>query len=503
MKKVIVFFFITQISLSLCFAQSYNIIDNNKIYLYNNGGYINAVKVDSIKVQNEENVFYHFNMYRDSYYLINECIDVYGGSLLGKRNILTQDSVFKIITYFKDTVYIKPSAHLFDSWKLYKWSNGNYIEAAVRDISNQTVLGQTEEVKTITFYVKNSSGVIIESNPYNLKTILLSKYHGLIKTYDFYLFPNNENVYNLIDITNQTENANNIVKKIYNYNIGDIFHTVTKDLFYSHNGVSYYISNGYVKYNIREVIDKELLNSGNYIKYTYKNCYKYESYYSGYNTYISGDTSSEIIDITIIHNNVFSQLPMQTFKTSNNLYPYKIFQEVIKYQMGNRIDFCYEDRLDVVLNDTCWGGAYIDPMPTFYEYFEGCGGPYSAYDDWYGNVDSYKLVYYKKGSEEWGTPLSPDCERLNIDNITIDKSNPEISVFPNPCNQYIDVNVKNIKQPQITMELYNIEGKLIESYIINSNLSNRLNLSNLDKGIYFAKFYTIDFNSYSKIVKSE
>lgn len=67
---------------------------------------------------------------------------------------------------------------------------------------------------------------------------------------------------------------------------------------------------------------------------------------------------------------------------------------------------------------------------------------------------------------------------------TVTLSDSDITVFPNPSNEIINVEIKNQKEAQIF--IYDLTGKVVASDFAGSTL-NQINVSNLNKGIYVLK----------------
>ncbi|HLP63973.1 DUF7619 domain-containing protein [Flavobacterium sp.] len=83
---------------------------------------------------------------------------------------------------------------------------------------------------------------------------------------------------------------------------------------------------------------------------------------------------------------------------------------------------------------------------------------------------------------------------LNNTVVTFDES---ISVFPNPTNGNVTINSKfNIK----TIELYDVQGRILETVIENSNES-IIDVSTRQSGIYFLKITTDEGSKVEKIMK--
>jgi len=61
--------------------------------------------------------------------------------------------------------------------------------------------------------------------------------------------------------------------------------------------------------------------------------------------------------------------------------------------------------------------------------------------------------------------------------------NAQIAIFPNPANDFIFINIKENKSK--IGQIFNINGQIIATFIINN--PTKVNISNLQKGIYFVK----------------
>ena len=73
-----------------------------------------------------------------------------------------------------------------------------------------------------------------------------------------------------------------------------------------------------------------------------------------------------------------------------------------------------------------------------------------------------------------------------------------VEIFPNPTTENISIKGEHIK----TIEIYNVTGELIYSLTqIKQRISTEINLSNIPKGIYFAKIYDGQTIHTKKIIK--
>ncbi len=103
-----------------------------------------------------------------------------------------------------------------------------------------------------------------------------------------------------------------------------------------------------------------------------------------------------------------------------------------------------------------------------------------------GNPSYYNFPYYY--IDDVCVSLdSTDC----YNNVGIeDKNLDEISIYPNPANDILNINLKNISSVKIvSIDIYNLNGKLIfqDSFYNTSDL--KINISDFSFGMYFMKLY--------------
>ena len=124
-------------------------------------------------------------------------------------------------------------------------------------------------------------------------------------------------------------------------------------------------------------------------------------------------------------------------------------------------------RYQSVMGDSCLINTdYISENIDFF-YVEGCGGPYYTYI-FSADQNGHKLLYFKKGSEEWGTRLARDCEDLlsSTDEHFSNQITP--LVFPNPfsgnfCKYltgFFDTKNRFCKENRINVSVFRATDKL-------------------------------------------
>ncbi|MQP25664.1 T9SS type A sorting domain-containing protein [Flavobacterium sp. LMO8] len=128
----------------------------------------------------------------------------------------------------------------------------------------------------------------------------------------------------------------------------------------------------------------------------------------------------------------------------------------------------------------------------------------SSVPDWTGNIRKLSVVLtYYDGVVE--VPTTVDAGTLEIDRIVINNNSSPLSeesnnliqdfyVYPNPAENKIFVNSSfEIEK----VEIYSLTGQLVKSQMV----SNNINISDLNSGIYLAKVQTADKVSTIKFIK--
>ncbi len=240
------------------------------------------------------------------------------------------------------------------------------------------------------------------------------------------------------------------VGEIYDYDVGDIFH-----------------------YDF-------LANSPQYGGSAKKNVEILSKYYSQNN-----DTMFYIRDIDYFE--MSSVYPNGIFKYYIDTVFYTDIDSLIR---NGWIDSVYSDTslyhgrsINYVMyknyNDTWW-----------LKYVDGCGLAFEEMSDGSNTSFYNKLIYYKKGFETWGTPIYVSVEDKKFDQI-------EISVYPNPADNYI--NVKSTNLDDASIEIFTMTGKQIKQIELKSETS-RINISDICPGIYIIKIWNNKYSINKKLM---
>jgi hypothetical protein len=382
-----------------------------------------------------------------------------------------------------DSVILKPNTAVGDSWIAYRWPGQDLmIKATVSGQSPQNVLGTMDEVKSVVLSVQNGANQVVAGNPFNGKVLNLSQNSGLLNTFDFYHFPNDTSLYALIEATPVADYRKTVIKRIFDFNVGNEFHTIYRNF----NYLGYQLLNGSEEQMMKKVISKTTYIPDTAITYIFERCAVTKIYLD---SQITTTNSYDTVSITYSYQNfadsALFQMPFQTFPVSDSWYGHKINHQTMND--GQR-EYSYPDRVDVNLIDTCWKNICADPGPGMSFYLEGLGGPYFEDNNWGLPLsNSHKLVYYQKGETTWGTPIASSC--LSLVNDIQELKSPEAvaNVYPNPASNKVFVDLQNFDSKYVTLEVVSMDGRVLQHHTIAANSVSEIDIQSLPSGMFMLK----------------
>ena len=246
------------------------------------------------------------------------------------------------------------------------------------------------------------------------------------------------------------------VGEIYNFEVGDTFH-------FTISGSSPYSGGSAIRNII--IIDKSYSLNNDTVFYERDIAYQ-ETYPLQYTYYFIDTVSYANLDSLINMGNI------DTVYSDPDRYNGRLINDITHYYY--------------------WGHKH-------YEYVNGCGVAYFYYDDHISSVTSEEeLVYFKKGTEEWGTPIIVGIEDIS-------SKAPFIAVFPNPftTSTTIEYELKEISNIQFT--IYNVIGEVVynaEDHIMPQGIHTvTWSPSHLPEGLYYAVLRSEEGVSVVKMVK--
>jgi len=171
-------------------AQNYNCFQpGGRNYFVSGQGYVRGIRIDSVRVQGSDTVYFPYRTLRNDHYLFGGSgpVDTLGASWLGKKVIRQPDGTF-LFDNMWDTVILKSQSHAGDSWTFYNDTSVFSYIATVTAEDTATVLGSADSVKKITI-TAYKNGLPYPEDPINGFEIQLSKNNGFVQVCDLYTFP--------------------------------------------------------------------------------------------------------------------------------------------------------------------------------------------------------------------------------------------------------------------------------------------------------------------------
>ncbi len=476
--------------LLLCFpfalsAQNWQNICSPGVTLYqNSGGEIQAFRLDSIQVPgNGDTIFYSYHTIRET----QPCADTSHGSVLGFKVYKTSNGWFYFFNKSWDTLKINTNASLSDSWKFCNLPDSGFVEATVSEIVTDTILGMADSVKTILFQAYDSTGNVL-THVINGRTVSLSKSHGMTVMAEVYLLPGAFSKYKLAGTTIPEAGIPNLNERlVYDFNVGDEFHYQGADTYQT----------GHVTWTywkrIITILSKQISATGNAFIYQAKRC----THLDIVPPFTWGPPYVENYHDTIIL--VFPRSSSIT-DTSRLKLPGTFFRNDFSVAANNYLrDFNGPNNRQRQIirknfyrcQDSCWlpEQAYRG----WNEYAEGIGCLFDGWGVEYTTVGlrmfyEDKLVYYRKGDEEWGTRLAADCDQLlGTDELQVSGSWFQVFLYPNPLHNQMTLTIEGFK-PGIRTDfiLYDFLGREVYQTVIRQN-EVTLNRPPIPNGLYIWK----------------
>ncbi|HPE55271.1 MAG TPA: T9SS type A sorting domain-containing protein [Bacteroidales bacterium] len=240
--------------------------------------------------------------------------------------------------------------------------------------------------------------------------------------------------------------------EIFDFEIGDIFH-------YTDSGTFGAGQEGYTKNIVDTITNKYYSENFDTIFYVVKRHLKEISSYNQYWTYQSYTYTKSVQNLDApIHGGVINEVLYSVNYNGRiiNKYHITVFYPPSYYPLEYR--------------------------KTFKNWVEGCGVVLDRYEDYpFWCEEEFKLEYYKKGDEEWGTPLSV------ITSVTKLFGNSNIEIYPNPVQNELFINLSNSLSDFEVIYIFSLDGKLIRSIEIKSKKNIQIITSDFISGLYIIK----------------
>jgi hypothetical protein len=343
-----------------------------------------------------------------------------------------------------ELITINTQAELGHTWHIFELLDTAYLQAEVTAISYQEVLGQMDSIRIVLIQAKNIDGENIDHDM-NGFTLVLGKESGFVETCDMYHFPVRQNKIHLIGLTNPEVGEKMLTTKtIFDFHVGDERHY--NRLF---DGGDYQDR----KYKKWIVLDRNESNEDT-IAYTF-DYYEVQLYVDDYSDDFVTITSDTIVIKYDLNNKMHNTHPFEISEESSMYFGPQTF--VFKNDNGDWFKYAF---------DGIWAGS-DSLIPNDFErnriYYQACLGMthFNRVEQGVFGTLNEDLVYYKKGTTEWGTPI--DFVALTATK-KIQNPKSSILVHPNPANDNITITSKNPNQKLQHIQVINTLGQKIADW---------------------------------------
>lgn len=468
-------------------AQDFQNICSPGITLFRgNDNYFKAFRRDSVVPAGaNDTLFFSYRTTRDSTSNPFDCKDTSNGDALGRKVTKMQNGWFYFYNMKGDTLRINSQAALNDSWTYCQLPSNCHLQATVTGMITDSVLGTTDLVKVISFQAKDASNTNVASI-FNQKAIKLSQHYGLSKMYDVYRTP-----FDTLDLylAGKSSPALGVQlftwKDVYNFDVGDEFHYHEYQAYNSMSTVdSKFIS---------KILGKTVYGNMDSVYYQVEQCRR--TWYPMGNITESHDTVVEKYNFIQLESDATILLPPDLF---------------LGFASVSRTYSAFNNRLVLIYNNTAYsyGGGGQGCITGPFEMW----GPVSSFVPGLGltnwleeEVDAdvsehtIDLVYYKKGTEVWGTPVATDCFQLvGVDEKPV-PAGPPISIYPNPATDEVTIEITgNFINGRLTIS--DLDGRQLITRQINT-LKTQVDISSIPCGVYIVKLTSDNTLRVGKFIK--
>lgn len=477
---------------------------------------LRAIWITSSQNMATDSVFQFYPSIKQFYPVVSICLDTLGPTWLGKSFIRKNNDDEIYFNYRNDSIIIKSMSPLNTTWKITTDTNNIEIWGTVSQLGTKIIDNQLDSIKTITIQAYSNGLPVLHDH--NGKEIIISKNHGFVEVFEFYIFPYTDQLYTYIlpkDTSIHRRLDRSITEIDLNYiNFSNMFQPGTywqiQDTASYSTGIL--IENHYIQDSILSMSGlspTSIIVNFSRINKTYIQTFvpptitnpvgSYED--TNYTTFsFYTDTFYNNKPVVTIRNSPLPEHYPSMYKcdtTSACLNGYGVFLHqltdsiiLLNYKTDNMQYRVATDpnnpnciKQDPGLSGNIYTRSGFIRQANFrdmyYYFFSGWGSS----DDY---IDTY-MYFYKDSNQTWGTPLN--LKTLSVNDI----AKTSISVYPNPNqsgNFYIHTNEK------IHWEVTDIQGVKIA----NGNAPS-INLSNNNAGIYLLKIEINGQIYYSKLLK--
>ena len=504
MKIILSFIFCSL--LGTLFAQNYQTIKSNQINYFgiSDLDYILATRTDSIHVVDGDSIFYSYRTARNND-LGESCLLTISAPWTGEKIIIEEEGRNVFFNEALDSIFIDPLATLNDTFLVYTYPTGEWVKGTVSDLSEETILGSLDSIKTIDLFSNNLD--------FNLETpqLKIGKINGFIEVFPFFSFPN-EYVTQVEFSVGTFLNPLTLIGSefprigITKPRVGEIYkHEIGDEINYT-SIITYFPEYNYERNTVElDFLDKTSWGFDS-VEYVISSKVEYRFQYTEFpemNTLSIGSS-----EITVRYYDLEEQmnpyLPEEFIFNNesesdwigsaqwNIMYaPYcgRISEAVRKV---GTLMYATESELDST--SLCLAVYSLGNSDYYQNYTHGAGGGYfnsGFIYDGYGQAHS--------GNIGWISNADGDCGTNYFVNIDENESqNLNIKVFPNPAKDHVTIAMNDALIDGLAV--FSTDGKLVyENKQVGSNTVD-IDCSHLTAGIYLVQVNIEDETIRQKLI---
>lgn len=485
-------------------AQNYQPIRSDfQHYYINSNNYLVGLKLDSAREVNGDSVFYNFRTYRTLSEIDCEVMP-FAPSWVGKNVLMKPNGWVYFLNRDSDTLKISTNGPVSFTWNAFTLnSSGDYLEAEILPSTQEVFFGHGDSVRWISLNAKNSLGNPIQ-HIINGKKLGISKNFGIYEWPDMFWFPEATIFYTLAGRDNPREGLHiPSWGEVYDMQPGDEFHYEASGagMIYNNN----LFGNVYFKDSILAVSNSGITKTVNFLRRGFRDGW----FIPGFE--FLGVSNGVFIDTLTWHVADTSELtsgglmPMQYVNTDTQ---YRLISNQIGYgreliEMPDYLEYTYSTTVNDTQPCSYPLGTVSGGRWTKDTFIRGCG-LYSRYrtihDEFASQYfnDQLYLVYYKKGNEEWGNPISESILTGENEILSL-----PLELFPNPAQETLTLSGIEFK-PNMKIQILDLQGRLMLEREINEAGATvyDLDVSGLSTGLYLLNLEAQGTRTTKKFIKN-
>lgn len=454
------------------------------------GSELFTIAVDSTKVNGQDTTFYIHRILAEESGLPGTCSHTTEGiSWIGPKIYIPNNGENYYYNSWGDSILIQTTPGVGWIYQIYKYPNGDYLEAAFVGHNVLWVGDSLDWVKTIRFQLKNSAGVN-QPHIFNGKEIQFSERFGWRKLYNMWLFPTDTNTITFYGMSKPKNGSGNVdAKAIWDIYPGDEFHYNQLYEVCGFPGCRLVVTK-----EKRFTISRTVSSTGDSVTFEFLRVKIdfIDDPVTGLDTIFQTDTIAEVV----IYNNFrhLDSLNRKLFKMDTSIgYAITYFtdstgplprKELFLDVVFDSINHCIAPQLPA------------DPQPK-YIYGPGLGLTHFS-DDTLGISRFWRnLVYYQKGIKKWGVPINFDVW-VGQRNLA---SQPGFLAYPQPVKDHVFFRLDELATQDVQISIYDISGKMVSHSTFSQSTFFQINLETFKPGIYIYSMLINDIPLTGKIVK--